>query len=81
MNKWFVYMVRCANDSLYTGITTDIKRRIEEHNKGIGSAYTRSHRPVSLVYEENVKNRSAASIRESELKKLSKQEKEILVNQ
>ncbi len=81
MNKWFVYMVRCANDSLYTGITTDIKRRIEEHNKGIGSAYTRSHRHVSLVYEENVKNRSAASIRESELKKLSKQEKEILVNQ
>ncbi|NNE38812.1 MAG: GIY-YIG nuclease family protein [Gammaproteobacteria bacterium] len=81
MNNWFVYIVRCSNDSLYTGITTDIERRMKQHNAGKGAAYTRSHRPVELVYQEDVTSRSEASIRESELKKLTKQEKELLVNQ
>ena len=79
MNKWFVYIVRCSNNSLYTGITTDIERRIDQHNKGKGAAYTRSHRPVVLVYQEPAKNRSMASRRESELKQLSKVAKELLV--
>jgi putative endonuclease len=80
MNNWFVYIVRCSNDSLYTGITTDIDRRIEQHNSGKGAAYTRSHRPVRLTYSETVENRSSAAKRESELKKLSKQDKELIVN-
>ena len=69
---WYVYFVRCADDSLYCGITTDLQRRIQEHN-GIrpgGSRYTRGRRPVELVYSETCENRSAASQREAELKKL-----------
>ncbi len=79
-DSWFVYMLRCADGSLYTGITKDITRRIDEHNNDskLASAYTRSRRPVTLVYQETCKSRSAASIREAELKSLSKEEKESL---
>ena len=80
MNDWYIYIVRCSDDSLYTGITKDIDRRIDEHNNGSkGAAYTRSHRPVKLVYQESCNDRSEATVRESEIKKLSKKEKELMI--
>lgn len=74
-------MVRCADDSLYAGITTDLDRRIDEHNKGkMAAAYTRSRRPVELVYQERCKSRSEATRREIEIKALMKNEKEKLIS-
>lgn len=76
MNNWFVYIVRCSDGSLYTGITTDIDRRIHEHNtSNKASACTRARRPVSLVYREVVQTRSLASKREYQIKQLSRKEK------
>ncbi len=74
---WFLYMVRCADDTLYTGITTDVERRISEHNSDdrIGARYTRTRRPVQLVYTEQVESRSAAAIREAAIKKLTRRQK------
>jgi putative endonuclease len=76
-------MLRCADNSLYTGITTNVARRIGEHNglgaKGTGAKYTRMRQPVELVYIEQVDSRSEAGKREAALKKLSKKEKESLV--
>ncbi len=79
--SWYVYMIRCADGSLYTGITTDTARRIDEHNNGKrpGAAYTRSRRPVRLVYQEPCKNRSAASVREAQIKAMCREEKELLL--
>lgn len=80
-DTWFIYMLRCADKSLYTGITTDISRRVIEHNTlKTGAKYTRSRRPVTLVYSEQTSNKSLASIREYELKSLSKIQKEELIN-
>ena len=77
---WLVYMVRCADGSLYTGITTDLVRRLRQHNGGHGGArYTRSRRPVTLVYAEPVASRSDACRREYRLKQLSRADKEELV--
>ena len=80
MANWFVYLLRCADDSLYTGITTDLKRRVAQHNCGArtGAHYTRSRRPVTLVYHECWESRSAASKREHELRTLNKADKEQL---
>ncbi len=76
MSEWFVYILRCADESFYTGITTDIDRRLQEHNEGMqGAAYTRSRRPVKLVYREPAKDRSAALQREHAIRKLSRQDK------
>jgi putative endonuclease len=74
---WKVYMLQCSDNSLYTGITTDINRRIEEHNGNNkkGARYTRSRRPVSLVYQESCDNRAQASAREYQLKQLTRTEK------
>ena len=77
---WKVYIVECADGSYYTGITTDIKRRLLEHNYSFKSAkYTRSRRPVRLVYEESVDNRSVASKREHAIKKMKKKDKSLLI--
>jgi putative endonuclease len=78
---WFVYIARCSDNSLYTGIAMDVERRIEEHNNDdkAGAKYTRARRPVKLVYQEEVTSRSEAASRESVLKKLTKREKEALV--
>ena len=77
---YYVYIVRASDSSLYSGITTDLERRIREHNsEKVGSKYLRSKRPVTLVYSETQVNRSAALKREAELKKLNKQAKERLV--
>jgi len=79
---WKVYMLRCADDSLYTGITTDVDRRLNEHNADNkrGARYTRVRRPVKLVYQETCQNRAEASSREYQLKKLSRHEKLKLVS-
>lgn len=80
-DAWQVYIVRCADDSLYTGIARDLERRIAEHNadNGQGASYTRSRRPVTLVYQEAAADRSAASKREYRIKQLSRAEKLALI--
>jgi putative endonuclease len=75
----FVYIVRCADGTLYTGWTTDIERRVTQHNAGRGARYTRTHRPVTLVYREEVPDRSTAMRREAAIKKLDRERKERLV--
>lgn len=78
--SWFVYIVTCSDGTLYTGITTDLERRIGEHNAGkAGARYTRSRRPVCLVYREAAKNRSEAARREHLIKKMPSAEKIKLV--
>ena len=77
---WYVYIVKCSDNSLYTGITVDLERRVEEHNtSNKGAKYTKSRRPVHLVYSETQHDRSSASKRESTIKKLSRSEKLILL--
>jgi len=79
-NNWKVYIVECSDGTYYTGITTDTERRILEHNFSFKSAkYTRSRRPVKLVYEEDSQNRSAASKREYQIKKMKRKDKTILI--
>jgi putative endonuclease len=79
---WKVYMLQCADNSLYTGITTDIERRVKEHNSdnSKGARYTRARRPVSLAYLEDCDDRADASKREYQLKKLARGEKLKLVS-
>jgi len=73
---WHVYMVRCSDGTLYTGITNDLNKRIEAHNSGKeGARYTRSRRPVKLVYSEQVESKSAAAKLEYQLKKLPRLKK------
>jgi putative endonuclease len=74
-----VYLARCSDGSLYAGITTDVERRMREHNTGRGAAYTRSRRPVTLVYQEPADDRSAALRREAALRRLRRGEKLALV--
>ncbi|MFT7559504.1 MAG: putative endonuclease [Flavobacteriales bacterium] len=77
---WFVYILRCADDSLYTGITTDIDRRLHEHNNTkLGARYTRARRPVELEWHESLNNRSEAQKREVAIKSLSRQQKLLLI--
>ena len=80
--SWFVYILRCADNTLYTGITTDVDKRIDQHN-GLdknGAKYTRNRQPVRLVYKEPSISRSDASKREYIIKSLSKSQKETLVD-
>lgn len=84
-STWHVYMLRCSDQSLYTGITTDIKRRTAEHNgevggKDKGAKYTKARRPVELVYKKRCKDRSHAAQQEAALRKLSRAEKLNLLN-
>lgn len=79
-SDWHVYIVKCKDESLYTGISNNVDNRIKKHNLGKGSkSIVKSKRPVELVYLETFKNRSEASIRESEIKKLSRKDKKKLV--
>ena len=78
-NTWFVYILRCDDGSLYTGITNDLIRRCEQHNAGTASRYTRSRLPVVLVYQKAQGSQSVALKRELEIKALSRQEKESLI--
>ena len=80
-SDWYVYIVKCKDDSLYTGISNNVDSRIEKHNLGKGSkSIVKSKRPVELVYVERFENRSEASKKESEIKKLSRKDKKQLVN-
>ena len=76
---WFVYMVRCNDRSLYTGITTDLQRRCRQHNAGTASRYTRGRIPVRLVFQEAHPDRSSASKREAAIKALPVRAKESLL--
>lgn len=75
----FVYILRCGDNSLYTGYTTNVNRRLKTHNKGKGAKYTRSRLPVNLVYYKRVDSKSLALKLEARIKKLTKKEKEALV--
>ena len=70
--RWQVYIIKCRDGSLYTGITTDLEKRLAAHNAGKGAKYTTTRRPIQLVYRENAANRSEASKRENEIKKLNR---------
>lgn len=76
----FVYVVECADGTLYTGYTTDVERRVAEHNTGEGAKYTRGRTPVELVHVESYASRSAAMRREHRVKQLTREEKEGLVS-
>jgi len=81
-NKYYVYVLRCFDTTLYTGITTDIIRRVKEHNGELpnGARYTQGRRPVRLVYSSGHTNRSEASKEESRIKKLSRFKKQQLID-
>ncbi len=81
MEGWSIYIVHCADGSLYTGISKDVARRVDEHNVNnlLAAHYTRARRPVTLVYQEAIATRSAAGKREYEIKSLSRAEKEALI--
>jgi putative endonuclease len=72
---YFVYMLRCADDTLYTGITTDVKRRFTEHQNGVGAKYTRAHGAVEVVYKKRTTTRSLAQKKEAAIKKMSRVQK------
>ena len=78
---WRVYIVQCADGSLYTGITTNIEQRIAEHNEGgkRGARYTRARRPVRLVYQRSCADRAAAATEEARIKKLARRDKLALI--
>ncbi|MET0052098.1 MAG: GIY-YIG nuclease family protein [Candidatus Thiodiazotropha sp.] len=76
---WFVYILHCADSSLYTGVTTDVARRIDEHNRGQGAKYTRGRRPVELVYLETCGDRCEALKREYAIKQMPRTGKDRLI--
>ncbi len=81
INMYYIYILKCADDTLYTGITTDITRRVAEHNAGKkGAKYTMSRRPVSVVFSKKYKNRSKASQEEARIKKLTRLQKMQIVS-
>ena len=75
----YVYVLRCGDDTLYTGYTTDVERRVAEHDAGEGAKYTRGRTPVELVHVEAYETQSAAMSREYEIKQLSRSRKEQLI--
>ena len=77
--SWFVYLLRCSDNSLYCGITTDLDRRLEAHSAGAAARYTRSRLPVQLVWFSEKPNKSEALKEEYRIKRLQKDEKELLV--
>lgn len=79
MSVHWVYVIECDDGSFYTGYTTDVERRVREHDRGEAAKYTRGRTPVELVYTERFESKSAAMSREYEIKQLSRAEKERLV--
>jgi putative endonuclease len=77
--EWFLYILKCRDNTFYTGITTDLERRLEQHNNGTASRCTRSRLPVVRVYQETCADRSDALKRECAVKKLTRKEKELMV--
>ena len=76
---WYLYILRCGDGTLYTGITTDVARRLEAHRQGRGAKYTRGRGPLELIYQEECGTHSEALKRELEVKALSRMEKERLI--
>jgi putative endonuclease len=70
--SWYVYIIECSDKKLYTGITNDLQRRIQEHNGGYGCKYTLQRKPVRLVYSENMESKCSALKREAEIKGFSR---------
>jgi len=81
VSSHYVYILRCADDTLYTGYTTDPERRVAEHNAGKGAKYTRGRTPVDLVYLESYDSQSSAMSREYEIKQLRREEKTRLIEE
>lgn len=77
--KWTLYILRCADDTLYTGITTDLDRRVEEHEQGKGARYTRGRGPFTVVHTEPFRTQNEAARREWEVKRMSRTEKMRLI--
>ena len=77
--RWWVYILRCADGTLYTGITTDLARRLKQHNAGTASKYTRARRPVAVAHREAAKTHGDALRREIAIKKLSRAAKDALI--
>ena len=79
-DSWFVYIVRCNDNTLYTGVAKDLAKRLQQHNHGNdGAKYTRGRRPVELVYQEHAASRSMAQQREYSIKRLSAAQKQQLI--
>lgn len=76
---WYLYILRCGDGTLYTGITTDVEKRLEAHRSGKGAKYTRGRAPLELVYREVCTDHSAALKRELAVKALSRAEKQLLI--
>ncbi len=77
---YYLYILECADKTLYTGITVDLKRRLKEHNTSkLGAKYTHARRPVKLVYSKKFRNRSTASKAEAKIKMLSREDKLLLI--
>ncbi len=74
-SDWSVYLLLCADGTLYTGVTNDVTKRLEAHNQGRGAKYTKGRGPVTIVYQEGVLTRGEALKREAQIKKLTKKEK------
>ncbi|MBC8328968.1 MAG: GIY-YIG nuclease family protein [Planctomycetes bacterium] len=81
MDSWFLYLVRCADGSLYTGIATDVERRFEVHRSGKGARYLRGRGPLELVFRQPAGSRGLALQLESRVKRLAKRDKEALVRE
>lgn len=77
--NWYVYIIECADHTLYTGCTVDVEARVATHNAGKGAKYTRARLPVTLRYQEPCTDRSAAQQREHALKQLSRTQKQLLI--
>jgi putative endonuclease len=78
--KWHVYIIHCSDNTLYTGITTDVQRRFQQHASGRGAKYFRGRQPVTVVYHESGHTRSSAGSREIEIKALARAEKQLLIS-
>ena len=78
--NWHVYIIRCSDDTLYTGITTDVQRRFDQHASGRGAKYFRGRQPGEVVYRESGHTRSSAGRRETEIKTLARAGKQVLIS-
>jgi putative endonuclease len=77
--KWFLYVLRCADDTFYTGVTNDLERRCRQHNAGSASRYTRGRTPVTLIYQQEFSSRGLAQRHEAHVKALSRRQKEVYI--
>ena len=80
-SNWYLYILRCKDDTLYTGITTDVEKRLEAHRSGKGAKYTRGRSPLELVYRESCSSHSDALKREHQVKMLTREEKQNLIRE